>query len=217
MRLFKSRKSADYSNASSVVANENDPHIKIVSCSINQIQHSNSSCLYDNNNIERNGKTSTEKSDGQAKTYSITDDQKTNQTNDFAIHNIDQTFNNNNSLSYLYSYRQNSSKAIEAKYSDKFTPIPDCDKIIDESLLEHKYDQIQDRSITDDDLSTVKSSNQQQQIKHNDDSSDFINNLFGMHYYIFVLLSIHHLDLISYSIFRLNINYYGSEFQQLII
>lgn len=32
MRLFKSRKSGDYSNISSVVAHENDPHVTIVSC-----------------------------------------------------------------------------------------------------------------------------------------------------------------------------------------
>lgn len=178
MRLFKSRKSADYSNVSSVVANENDPHIKIVSCSSNQIQHSNSSSLHNNNNIEFDGKTLAEENHGQVKTYSVTDNQKTNHfdSNDFAIHHINQSFNNNSS-SYLYSYQQNSSKTIEAKYSDKFTPIPDCDKIIDESSLAHKYEQIQDRSITDDSVSAVKTSNQQQ---HHDDSSDFINNLFGM-------------------------------------
>lgn len=32
MRLFKSRKSGDYCNISSVVAHENDPHVTIVSC-----------------------------------------------------------------------------------------------------------------------------------------------------------------------------------------
>lgn len=183
MRLFKSRKSADYSNVSSVVANENDPHIKIVSCSTNQIQHANSSNLH-NNNIERNGKSSAEKMDGQVKTYSVTDDQKTKHfdSNHFAIHHIDQSFNNNNNnnTSLSYSYQQNSSKTIETKYSDKFTPIPDCDKIIDESSPGHKFDQIQDRSITDDDLSAVKVSNQHQQQQPHDDSSDFISNLFGM-------------------------------------
>ncbi|XP_031633399.1 putative uncharacterized protein DDB_G0282133 [Contarinia nasturtii] len=36
MRLFKSRKSGEYSDVSSVVANENDPHVKIVSCNSQQ-------------------------------------------------------------------------------------------------------------------------------------------------------------------------------------
>lgn len=204
MRLFKSRKSTDYSNVSSVVANENDPHIKIVSCNTNQIQHSHSSSLYNNNKIERDGKTAAEKSDIQVKTFSTTDDQKTNHfdSNDFGNHNIDQSFNNNGS-SYLYSYQQNSSKAIEVKYSDKFTPIPDCDKIIDESSLGHKYDQIQDRSITGDDLTAVKSSNQHQQ-QHHDDSSDFINNLFGIDYaLLLVSFYIHQLLL---TITQLNFN-----------
>lgn len=170
MRLFKSRKSADYSNVSSVVANENDPHIKIVSCSTNQIHHS--SGLHTNNHLARDSKTSAGKCDGQIKTYSVTDDQKTNHfdSNDFAIHHIDQCFN------------INSSKTIEPNYSDKFTPIPDCDKMIDESSLGHKYDQIHDRSITDDDLAAVKTAPNQQQPQHHDDTSDFINNLFGMKY-----------------------------------
>lgn len=202
MRLFKSRKSANYCNVSSVVANENDPNIKIVSCSTNQIQHSNSSSLHNNNNIERDGKTTAEKSVGQLKTYSITDDEKTNHfdSSAFVIHHIDQSFDNNSS-SYLYSYQQNSSETVEAKYSDKFTPIPDCDKIIDESSLGHKYDQINDRLITDDDLIDVKNSNQQQQ---HQDSSDFINNLFGMEYaLLFVSIFVRQLDLIPNTIFRL--------------
>lgn len=41
MRLFKSRKSGEYSDVSSVVANENDPHVKIVSCSAQQEFHNN--------------------------------------------------------------------------------------------------------------------------------------------------------------------------------
>lgn len=48
MRLFKSRKSTDYCNISSVVAHENDPHVMIVSCS----QHDNLNFMTDDTAVK---------------------------------------------------------------------------------------------------------------------------------------------------------------------
>lgn len=52
MRLFKSRKSAEHSNISSVVAIESDSNVTIVSCSPHQNNHNNNN----NNPILSNGK-----------------------------------------------------------------------------------------------------------------------------------------------------------------
>lgn len=49
MRLFKSRKSTDYCNISSVVAHENDPHVTIVSCS----QHDHLQCAANDETAEK--------------------------------------------------------------------------------------------------------------------------------------------------------------------
>jgi len=165
MRLFKSRKSADYSNVSSVVANENDPHIKIVSCSTN---HHQTNAQNNNNNVTHDSKA---KIDGTSKSYLANDDQKTK--NHFDSNNfdrIDQCHNTSNHFTYQ-QHHQNG-KSIDTSYVDKFTPIPDCDKIIDQPERT-KY--AQNRSIIDDDLTAVKNTTT---IQH-DDPSDFINDLFA--------------------------------------
>lgn len=57
MRLFKSRKSAEHSNVSSVVAIENDSNVTIVSCSPHQNNNNN-------NIIRSNGNNSDNQTDG---------------------------------------------------------------------------------------------------------------------------------------------------------
>lgn len=107
MRLFKSRKSGEYSDVSSVVANENDPHVKIVSCNSQQ-EFQN-----DEKNIQNGNDDSQQIDIGEnSTTNSYPDEQKKN----YHAHNLKVNDINN--------------------CTDKFTPIPDCDQI-DESANNH--------------------------------------------------------------------------------
>lgn len=106
MRLFKSRKSGEYSEVSSVVANENDPHVKIVSCNSQQEFHDDESSAQ-NANIDKQ----TDANDNNSNNcYFGADEQKK------------QFHQTNHAIPYTL-------KPIDINCTDKFTPILDCDQV----------------------------------------------------------------------------------------
>lgn len=166
MRLFKSRKSGEYSDVSSVVANENDPHVKIVSCNSQQEFHN------DENNIQ-NGSTDSQQQQ-QQKQPDIND----NPTNCY----FDEQKKQHNNIPY-------SLKSSDNSCTDKFTPIPDCDQI--EELANIHYESSSDNSSTTTAAVATTTAMTQETKLHSDSTSDFINELFGTLLSIHISPSIH--------------------------
>lgn len=180
MRLFKSRKSGEYSDVSSVVANENDPSVKIVSCNSQQEFHNdangiqNGSATVDNNNQLQ---------------------QQSDANDNLPNGHLDEQKKHSHHHSIAYSL-----KSSDNTCTDKFTPIPDCDQF--DEPTNHQYDETSsDNSSTATtttesttaatmpsasaaEATTTMASMQETKL-HSDSTSDFINELFG------TLLSIH--------------------------
>lgn len=167
MRLFKSRKSGDYSDVSSVVANENDPHVKIVSCNSQQDFHSNRDSIEDGT-IDK----TIDANDNPTNCFIETDDQKKQLYS--SVNQIHSHTNSNNNIPYRLKPTDNC--------TDKFTPIPDCDQIIDEPTSVHNehYD-VPNSTLHIDHLSTAPNNPETQSAS--DSTSDFINELFGITFY----------------------------------
>lgn len=206
MRLFKSRKSGEYNDVSSVVANENDPHVKIVSCSSQQEFHTNENrsvnktidpneCPSTNGHFE--GDNGVDDDDGEKKLF--------NQNHNHSIRN------HTNTVSFGL-------KKVDNHANDKFTPIPDCDKF-DEPVLATVHNESSNNSSTKTTTSktatavttskttmttatitmstatavtaaaatggggggTAIATNMPETLQHSDSTSDFINELFGMY------------------------------------
>lgn len=188
MRLFKSRKSGEYSDVSSVVANENDPSVKIVSCNSQQEFHN------DTNGIQNGSATAIVDNNNQLQQQADANDNLPNghfdeqQKKHIHHHNI--------------SYNL---KASDNTCTDKFTPIPDCDQF--DEPTNNQYDESSsDNSSTvttttesttaatissalaatsEPTTTTTAMATMQETKLHSDSTSDFINELFG------TLLSIH--------------------------
>lgn len=205
MRLFKSRKSGEYNDVSSVVANENDPHVKIVSCSsqhgilsnengsvnktIDSNEHPSTNGHSEGNNHDRDDR------DGD----DDTDDEK-------------KSFNQNHSHSVrMVSYGL---KKVDTQCNDKFTPIPDCDKFDEPVLGVTVHNESSNNSSTTATTTakttastaaasktamtatitmstaatataggggTAIATTMPETLQHSDSTSDFINELFGMY------------------------------------
>lgn len=184
MRLFKSRKSGEYSDVSSVVANENDPHVKIVSCNSQQDFHSNGTSI-ENGGIDK--PTDTNESPSTNGFHSVDEQKKlcgsVNEINNYSIHH-------HNNIPY-------SLKPTENGCMDKFTPIPDCDKLdeptpahYESSTSVHKDSATETTMTTSTTTATATAtatattitttSTNQEILQHSDSTSDFINELFGI-------------------------------------
>lgn len=202
MRLFKSRKSADYSNVSSVVANENDPHVTLSSICQNQYhwrhnssaQEEVSSNLHNNNcnahynhfNSKASSDIACKTDDGSNKTIdnkarteatsspSSTSSSSTSSTSSTNYDSITSSSNNNNNNNVIL---------------DKFTPIPDCD--VDIVSTNSPFEQSTD---IDNDLDLVK-----QQEKT--DSNGLLNEILGICSFRFyhIITETHFLDLFNFS------------------
>lgn len=199
MRLFKSRKSGEYNDVSSVVANENDPHVKIVSCSSQQEFHSNiengcvnktiksNECPSTNGHFE--GDNNDDDGDGDG------DDQKKLCASFNQIHN--HSIRNQNNIPYGLKKTDNN------HCNDKFTPIPDCDKFDEPvSASAHNESSSNNSSTTATAAAVAKTTMMTTTITAStaaigidgsgtaiatnipetlsDSTSDFINELFGM-------------------------------------
>lgn len=200
MRLFKSRKSADYSNVSSVVANENDPHVTLssichVSCSTSHNQYhwrhnssvqddSTSSNLHNNNcNIHHNHFNNKTPSD-----IAIKSDNVTSTSIDNKIRTATSTsLASSSSTNYECNNNNNNNDVI----LDKFTRIPECDVEIVSASSNfeenadsdgEKLQQKQQKDVAESDVQT--------------DSNEFLNEILG----IFAF----HFFFASFSIFCLN-------------
>lgn len=198
MRLFKSRKSGEYNDVSSVVANENDPHVKIVSCSSQQEFHTNENgsvnktinpneCPSTNGHFEGDNNDDVDDDDDQKKLCA-----SFNQNHNHSIRN-------QNNISYGL-------KKTDTHCNDKFTPIPDCDKF-DEPVSASAHNESSNNSsrtaatakttmtnttITTSTAPTITvgvgiggggtaiATNIPEALQHSDSTSDFINELFGM-------------------------------------
>lgn len=173
MRLFKSRKSGEYSDVSSVVANENDPNVKIVSCNAQQEFHNDDSSGIQNGTNDNHQQ--------QLPQFDAND----NPTNCY----FDEQKKHNNIPYSLKSSDNNSC-------TDKFTPIPDCDQIEETVNIHYDTSSINSSSTTSATVATTvamattmssssSTATTQETKLHSDSTSDFINELFG------TLLSIH--------------------------
>lgn len=166
MRLFKSRKSGEYSDVSSVVANENDPHVKIVSCNSQQ-------AFLNNGDTIENGstdKTSIDANENPSPTncFIETDDQKKQPYN--SINQIHSHTNPHNNIPYSLKPTDNC--------TDKFTLIPDCDQIDETALANAHYEAPNSTIHTIEHSSTTV--NNPETTSTSDSTSDFINELFGI-------------------------------------
>lgn len=195
MRLFKSRKSGEYNDVSSVVANENDPHVKIVSCSSQQEFHSTENGSLNNKTIDPNECPSTNDhaSDGEHND----DDQKNlcGSFNQIQNHSI----RNHTTIPYSLKHTDN-------HCNDKFTPIPDCDKF-DEPA--HHNESQPNSSATAANTITATTiaatttttpatlANMPETMQHSDSTSDFINELFGMSAKNYIVYIYDFLDVVS--------------------
>lgn len=152
MRLFKSRKSAEHSNVSSVVAIESDSNVTIVSCSPHQ--NSNNNINNNNNNIINNG----------------------NNNNDSQADGI--IGSAKNALVTIERSLGTHRKIDDTAYTDKFTPILDCDQI-DESVGNYKYEPNHLTHANGTDVRVTDA----QEVKQILDTNDFINDIFGEYCY----------------------------------
>lgn len=182
MRLFKSRNRTDeYHDVSSVVANENDPNVKIVSCSSQQEFHSN-----DN----ESGNKTTEPNQGHSGGYNDDDDDKNQKKVSRSFDRI-QNYSNCNENNIPKSVKE-----TDNKRTDKFTPIPDCDKFDETVPASFHCGTSNDSSTTlaettiktttittittTSEAATLMEKNIPETLQRSNSTSDFINNLFGM-------------------------------------
>lgn len=176
MRLFKSRKSGEYSDVSSVVANENDPHVKIVSCNAQQEFH--------NNDQNDSGDKQPTESDNPSSNcgYALDEHKQHPQI-------INQTTHSNHHNNISYNLIPN-----DTSCTDKFTPIPECDKI-DETITTHyectasTYDTQHNQQQNS--TATAKHQETHQHSTSSDSTSDFINELFGISIILLCFFSFH--------------------------
>lgn len=181
MRLFKSRKSGEYSDVSSVVANENDPHVKIVSCNSQQEFH--------NTDQHDNGdKQLAESENSSSNCLFALDDHKKHPNS------INQTHCQSNQHHHDISYHL---KQNDSGCTDKFTPIPDCDKI-DQPIATHYETSSASTHDNHIEYNSTSTATQQDSTHHlhssSDSTSDFINELFG----IFNHCSFSHINIIYF-------------------
>lgn len=192
MRLFKSRKSGEYSDVSSVVANENDPSVKIVSCNSQQEFHNNA-------NFIQNGSATT-----------AADNNNQQQQQSDANDNFPNGQLNEQQKKHIHHHNIPYSLKSSVTCTDKFTPIPDCDQL--DEPTNNQYDETSSdnsstattttesttsatmpsestaeaEGMTTMTTTTIMTMATMQETKlHSDSTSDFINELFG------TLLSIH--------------------------
>ncbi|XP_055311092.1 uncharacterized protein LOC129573927 [Sitodiplosis mosellana] len=162
MRLFKSRKSGEYSDVSSVVANENDPHVKIVSCNSQQEFHN------DANNIENGSAADNNQSQQQQQQPDAND----NSTNGFLDEQKKQLHIHHNNIPY-------SLKSSDNGCNDKFTPIPDCDQIDESTNIYEDTSSDNSSTTTAAKTSSAAAATMQETKLYSDSTSDFINELFA--------------------------------------
>lgn len=188
MRLFKSRKSGEYNDVSSVVANENDPHVKIVSCSSQQEFHSTENGSI-NKTIDPNECPSSQQQHHHTNGDGDNDDDDSKKLcatfNQMQNHSI----RNHNHIPYSLKHTDN-------HCNDKFTPIPDCDKF-DEPAIHSESSKGSSTTakaanaivttMTPNTTTTsttpaiaIETANMPETVQHSDTTSDFINELFGM-------------------------------------
>lgn len=165
MRLFKSRKSGEYSDVSLVVANENDPHVKIVSCNSQQEFHN------DDNNIQNNANTDKPNDTTNGYFVVVADEQQKKQ--------FHQT---NHSIPYIL-------KPADNCCTDKFTPIdPDCDQINEPATNYYESSTNAETTAAATRADTLIKS--QESSPYSDSNSDFINELFGNWFFFHFILNI---------------------------